>query len=325
MLKNYKRILIQDSTIIALPVWLSRFFPGNVSRGEKKSQLKIQVVYDILSNRFIYFEITAFTTNDQSKAKDLLKLATREDLVIRDLGYFVLDCFDKMNEQSIHFISRMRYGIKIYDLKSGEEINLLQEIKKKKRYDQWVLIGKKQKVKVRLIALPLPEQQASIRRRRARQDRDQRLNHTKEYYKLLSYQLFITTEDKQILSSTQVASIYGLRWRIESIFKCWKSGFQLQKIISQTCSLTKDRVLAIIYMMLIFILLFQVTIYNQVRKATEKIENKLISLLKLCQYITSHFLPFLEQSFRSLMPLIIYHCRYDKRHDRQNFLQKIIN
>ncbi|MBK8584725.1 MAG: hypothetical protein IPN88_04520 [Bacteroidetes bacterium] len=45
-LKNYKRILLQDSTVLALPIWLSRFFPGNVSRGQQKSAIKIQVVYD---------------------------------------------------------------------------------------------------------------------------------------------------------------------------------------------------------------------------------------------------------------------------------------
>lgn len=129
-LKNYKRILLQDSTVIALPAWLSWCFPGNVSRGEKKAQLKIQVVYDILANHFVYFEITSFTANDQSKSKDILNIATPEDLVIRDLGYFVLDSFNEMNREQISFISRLRYGVSIYK-ETGEEINLLKQLKKK--------------------------------------------------------------------------------------------------------------------------------------------------------------------------------------------------
>ena len=325
LFKNYKRILIQDSTVIALPIWLSQFFPGNVSRGEIKALLKIQVVYDLLSNRFIHFEITTFRANDQSKAKDMLNLATSEDLVIRDLGYFVLNCFEQMNEKAIHFISRLRNGVNIYELKTEEKINLLKELQKGNGYDKWVLIGEKQKVKGPLVALPLTEEQASIRRRKAKENRDQRLNHTKEYYKLLSYQLFITTEVKRIMTSKQVALTYGLRWRIESIFKCWKSSFHLQKTISQTCSLTKDRVLAMMYLMLIFILLFQVAIYNQAMKALEKKKIVFISLMKLCQFITAHLNLFFEKNFRTLMPLIIYHCSYDKRHDRQNFLEKIKN
>lgn len=130
-IKNYKRVLLQDSTVIALPSWLSWCFPGNVSRGEKKAQLKIQVVYDILANHFVYFEITPYTANDQSKSKDILFIATPEDMVIRDLGYFVLDSFDSMNQQHIHFTSRLRYGVTIYDTETGKEINLYHHIKKK--------------------------------------------------------------------------------------------------------------------------------------------------------------------------------------------------
>jgi hypothetical protein len=132
-LKRYRRILIQDSTVLALPAWLSWCFPGNVSKGKQKAQLKIQVVYDLLHNCFVHFEITSFTSNDQSKSKDILSLATKKDLVIRDLGYFSLECFEKMIPEHIFFISRMRFGVKIYDPKTGKEINLLREIKKKRR------------------------------------------------------------------------------------------------------------------------------------------------------------------------------------------------
>ncbi|MBK8584724.1 MAG: hypothetical protein IPN88_04515 [Bacteroidetes bacterium] len=99
----------------------------------------------LLSCHFVHFEITSFTSNDQSKARDILSLATNEDPVIRDLGYFVLECF-KNYKRGIHFISRMRYG-EIYDLISGEELNFIKEIKKKKSFDQWVLIGRKKNQK----------------------------------------------------------------------------------------------------------------------------------------------------------------------------------
>ena len=322
-LKNYKRILLQDSTVLALPIWLSRYFPGNVSRGQQKAQLKIQVVYDLLSCRFVHFEITSFTSNDQSKARDILSLATNEDLVIRDLGYFVLECFEELSKRGIHFISRMRYGVKIYDLISGEELNLLKEIKKKKSFDQWVLIGRKKKSKVRLIAIPLTSDQANARRRKARHDRDQRLNHNQEYFKLLSYKIFITTEDKQTLTANEVAQTYCLRWRIESIFKCWKSCFQLQNLIYQTQSLTKERVLAIVYMTLIFILLFQVTICNGILNKLRKGKQYVLSLVRICQYISAHINILLHYNFKDIIPLIIYNCRYDDRKDRLNFNEKM--
>ena len=82
------------------------------------------MVYDLISNTFVHFEITPFPVNDQSKSKDILSIVRKGDLVIRDLGYFSLACFEKMSN-NISFVSRIRYGVKIFDIKTGGEINLL--------------------------------------------------------------------------------------------------------------------------------------------------------------------------------------------------------
>lgn len=323
-LKRYKRVLVQDSTTINLPVCLSWCFPGNVSRGEKKSQLKIQVIYDILNNQFVHFEITPFTANDQSKSKDIVSIASEGDLVIRDLGYFALDCFQKINNSDMSFISRLRYGVGIRDKKTGKEIYLLKRLKKSGRFDQWVMLGSEKKVKVRLVAVKLSDQQANERRRKAKNDRDRRLNHTKEYYQMLGYSLFILNEGEDIFTPEQIAQIYGLRWRIEIIFKCWKSHFNLQTIIPQNTSLTKERIEAIIYMMLIFILIFQSSIYNYI---LDYIKNKksdiLISLTKLSKFIALNIHMFFENDIETLCPQILYYCKYEKRKKRKNFLQNI--
>ncbi len=322
--EKYKRVLIQDSTTIALPAWLSWCFSGNVSRGKKKAQLKIQVIYDILNNQFIHFEITPYTHNDQSKSFDILDIANEDDLVIRDLGYFVLECFDKMNKKQIHSLSRLRYGVTVFDAETGKEINLLRTLKREKGIDKWVLIGKERKVKQRLVAIPLSQEQTNLKRMKAKNDRDKRLNHKDDYYELLGYSLFISTEDRGVFSTIQIAQVYGFRWRIENIFKCWKGQFHLQKLIPQDRSITKERVEAIIYMMLIFVVLFQVTVYNYILMQANKIKDYLISLCKLCKYIANNITLFFERSLHDLTPQILYYCRYDKRLDRKNFIQKLI-
>ncbi len=317
---QYKRILLQDSTTIALPPCLRWCFPGNTSHGEKKSQLKIQVIYDLLNNRFIYFEITPFTANDQSKSKDILHIAGKGDLVIRDLGYFSIACFNQLINQGISFISRQRFGIKITDTQTGKEINLLARLKTHARFDSWVMIGDKNKVKVRLVAVPLGQEQASRRRHKAKNDRDKRLHHTKEYYEQLGYSIYITTVNQKQFSAMQVVKLYGLRWRIETIFKCWKSQFHLQQLIPKQGTLTKERAEAIIYMMLIFILLFQRTVYNYLLSIGA---SAIISLIKLSRYIANNIELFLENNFRTLAPDLIRYCAYDKRKDRLNFIEKL--
>ena len=60
------------------------------------------------------------------------------------------------------------------------------------------------------------DEQANIRRHRAKTDRDKRLNHSKDYYELLGYSCYITSVDQEIFSAAEVQKVYGLRWRIEN-------------------------------------------------------------------------------------------------------------
>ena len=52
ILKNFKSIKIDDSTILSLPDELADTFPGNVTGGIKKSQAKIHAMYNLTKNRF---------------------------------------------------------------------------------------------------------------------------------------------------------------------------------------------------------------------------------------------------------------------------------
>jgi hypothetical protein len=66
-------------------------FPGAANQGNKKqATLKIQVIYDLLSETFAHFSLSGFTRTDQAASADVLTVAQAGDLVLRDLGYFVL-------------------------------------------------------------------------------------------------------------------------------------------------------------------------------------------------------------------------------------------
>lgn len=118
-----------------------------------------------------------------------------------------------------------------------QEINLYKELQHRQYFDKWVILGLTKKVKVRLIAVKLPAEQAEYRRRKAKNNRDTRIKYHQHYLEMLDYNVFITSELQSIFSSRTVAKIYGLRWRIENIFKCWKSHFHLERMVPKNCSL----------------------------------------------------------------------------------------
>ena len=312
----FGKVLLQDSTTLRLPQVLSGIFPGNHSRGEQKAVARIQSVFSLKAMKFIKFSLGAFTQNDQGASGEILPLVKKGDLVIRDLGYFSLAVFEKLISAKVHILSRLRYGVTISD-GQGNLILLKELLKQKRGVDRWVYIGKKTKVRVRLVMLPVPPQQAAEKIRKAKQDRDARLNHNKEYYDWLKFSVYITTADREVWTAAEVYKAYKVRWQIEVTFKSWKSGFNLQHILHEGCS-NENRVRVSILLMLLFICLFMHKIYVQYKKAIETGTSKRISLLKLSLYVSNNIKEIMILPDKLLKELIGLHCCYDRRSDRIN-------
>lgn len=316
LFEGFGKVILQDSTTLRLPQVLSQLFPGNHSRGEQKAVARVQSVFDIKAMRFISFSLGAFTQNDQSASGSILLLVKKGDLVIRDLGYFSLAVFEKLIKAEVHFLSRLRYGVTITD-KQGKLVLLKDLLKQKNGVDRWVYIGSEKKVLVRLVMIPVPAAQAAEKIRKARQDRDARLNHSKQYYEWLKFNVYITTVDKNIWTPQQVYKAYSVRWQIEIIFKSWKSGFNLQHIFHEGCA-NEHRVRVSIFLMLLFMCLFMQKIYVRYKKIIEKKRSKKISLLKLSMYVSNNIKEIIALPDKLLKEIILLHCCYDKRSDRIN-------
>lgn len=312
----FKRVLLQDSTTLKLPQELASVFPGNHSRGEQKAVARIQNIVDIKVMKYIRFSLGAFTQNDQSASGDILSLVGKGDLVMRDLGYFSIAVFKKFIEAGVDFVSRLKYGVTITD-RCGKPVLLKDLLKQKGGVDRWVYIGKEKRIWVRLVMIPVPPQEAAEKIRKAKQDRDARLNHSKEYYQWLAFNVYITTVDKEIWTAKQVYKAYSVRWQIEIIFKSWKSGFNLQHILHEGCT-NEHRVKVAIFLMLLFICLFMQKIYLRYKNVIEHTTGKTISLLKLSIYGFKSFREIITIPDKLLKELIVLHGCYDKRSDRIN-------
>lgn len=307
---GFGKVLLHDSTTLCLPQALHKVFKGNRSRGEQKAVARIQAIINIKKMQFLHFSLGSFTDNDQSASGSITTWVNKGDLVIRDLGYFALESFEKLIGRQVYFLSRLRFAVNMYDEK-GSQLCLKKLLHDKKLKDRWVYIGAQRKVKVRLIMLPLPAGQAAEKIRKAKHDRDWRLNHSKEYYRWLGYQVLITNVEEQVWTPQQAAQAYRVRWQIEIIFKSWKSGFHMQQLLHEGCT-NADRVKVSVYLLLLFICLFMQKLYVPYYKTGDKA----ISLCKLCKYAFANIREILALESSLLKLIIQKHCCYDKRSDR---------
>jgi hypothetical protein len=330
-LKIFKNVIVEDSTCIQLNDKLNESYPGNgyKNNNNKTAILKVQTAYNITREKFIRLDVTSFRENDQGYSPKIVQIAKRGDLIIRDLGYFVLKVFKKFNKEGIYFISRMWKGVHILSRKDELVIDLAKMLRKRGRLDIEVFLGREEKLPVRLIALPVEEEVANERRRKAKTNRDKRCNPNKNHLYLLGWELFITNVSKEKLAPKDIAEFYFIRWRLEIIFKSWKSYF---KIIDIPRDANKIRTESYIYCMLIFIVLFQAHFYNYflAKTNTHRLYNRDISLLRLMQFINKNidFVLFYDWTKGSkskdfLFNQLIYYCTYESRCDRTNFYQKL--
>ena len=281
----------------------------------------------LVRSTFDLFELGSYRDNDQGAADLVLEVAQRGDLVLRDLGYFVLANLRKMGQLGVFFVSKHRPGISFYDPQTGAEIDLMTLFKGKNRVDMSVLAGAKEKVPLRLVAQKLPEEVARQKKERARKDRNKKTNHSEAYYEELEWAIFLTNIGEEMLSAQEVALIYRLRWFIEIVFKAWKSHFNFAKVFDVP-KMNYCRTLITINLMLAHIAHTSLATYNYIKEGVEKITKRPLSILKYLDVFSSlaaqlSTIRHLEE-LDPLIPQFALHATYEARKKRKNIKELYI-
>ena len=223
--KYFQRILVQDSTIVKLPLRLFKDMSGVANKTTQVANARIQVVYDLVSERFLKFEIESYSKNDLKAAPELeLK---NGDLSLRDRGYLTSNEIIRHIDSSAFYIYRHKFDIIYLDEKTYEPIDLLSMLKKKGKIDIAVRLNTSPETIVRLIAEPIDINIANSRKRKAKKENK---NLSDKYLKMLEWSIYITNLDSVSFSFNDIFRLYSLRWKIETIFKNWKSNLNFDKI-----------------------------------------------------------------------------------------------
>lgn len=171
LLNRFSSVILFDTTRLNLPDELYDIWPGTGGVGPTcRSALKGEVGYDLKTGQLIGPFLLPGKTHDH--AGQLPQLTLKEgSLPIADLGYFSLTKMAKNFEANIFCLSRLRHDTILFD-ESGEEFELSSytlSMKKNNRHrvELNVLLGRHEKLPVRLFIERVPEIISSKRRRQA--------------------------------------------------------------------------------------------------------------------------------------------------------------
>lgn len=245
----FKRILLQDSTVISLPESVSRIFKG-CGGSASKAAIKCDVIIDQVSHLIVRIKYVAGRIPDSSLSSDIIEYLSEGDLVIRDLGYFNLDNFTSMVRKDIKFISRLIKKVHVYLTKDEEiHLDLIKYLEKlgisDKDIDIEVYVGKKVRIPMRLIGIKVPQEVLKARRERHKKVR--KCEPSEELHEWNGYTMMLTNIPKDELNLKQILKMYKIRWQIELFFKNIKSYLHIDKLTGKN----KYRILILIYTKLI--------------------------------------------------------------------------
>ena len=219
-----------------------------------KAALKLHLCFDVLTGGFQQFQLTDGMTADSTAAKAADPLPPGS-LRLADLAYFSLDTLEKLTQDGIYWISRLKANSYLSD-ETGEPLDLENMLKAEENTHirKPIRIGKRKQLQAYLIAERLSQTETDKRRRSIRY-RAKRKAQTpsKTLLRLAGWNLYITNIEPHRLTPKQIGGLAPLRWQIELMFKGFKSIGKLQDSRSQK----PYRILAEIYAKLIALLIQQ--------------------------------------------------------------------
>lgn len=315
----FRRVLVQDSTTVALPDRFASVFAGCVNQSRRAlSQLKLQCVFDLVKLSLVQFSFSGFTRNDQAAAADILAIVRRGDLVLRDLGYFSSKVLVRLQAAGVHFLTRLHFHLLLYDPNSGQPLRLARLLQRGQRLDRFVQIGE-ERLLVRLVAVPVPQAVGDRRRRQSR--RDCRANPSRDRLYLMNWNIFITTVGADIWSSQRVAAVYRLRWTIEIIFKAWKSHLRLTELNTHSTAMLRLSIIARLFACTL-------TLWCWAALQTRASSEAQVSILRVARVVSScaaliACLIFRQSPAAMLAILLARLSRHRPRRDRVNLGQQL--
>jgi hypothetical protein len=220
---NFSQVHVMDSTSISLPEALRGQWPGCNAQGVGSAALKVSVDWELVQGRLAGVHLQAGKAHDQHSPLAAGPLPTQA-IWLRDLGYFNLKTFARLQGDDSYFLSRLKANCRLYTL-DGQPFDWVSFLVNRPgdQVDCAVWVGAEH-VPCRLVAWRVPP---DVTVRRQQQLDQQALDHARPVSPVraqtAAWSIYITNAPADRLSLAQAQVLARVRWQIELLFKLWKS------------------------------------------------------------------------------------------------------
>lgn len=267
-LKQFKDVMIQDSTVIRLHQKLAKVFPATRARGVAAGA-KVSMLISAVANGPKKVIISGERTADVK----MLRVGpwVKDRILLVDLGYYKYQLFARIAENGGYFVTRLKDNanpliVASHAVHRGRAIGVAGK--------QWQEVLPLLRRKVTDIVVEIS---FARRKYRGRSSRDTMLVRLVAVWneEARQYHVYLTNIPPDVLEAEEVADLYVCRWEIELTFKALKSHYALDRVKSTS----RHVVEALIWTALLTMLVSR-RYYNFIRSITPKRDRPRLTRLR---------------------------------------------
>jgi hypothetical protein len=332
ILEPFESIRIKDATSFKLSPEMAEKYKAS-SKNSDESIIKIQYEYDLKTGKIYDLSFHSYIEADSTDAIANIENVSKNDLIIRDLGYVVLAVLESIIKKGAYFINRFDFTSNAYETETSTQKNDFAKIQKYlKKYqlpyiEKEVFIGDKLRIPVRMVIELLPEIEIQKRLRRLKRLESRKgRTYSNDFRARQMLNVFVTNISKEKIKTEQVRQIYRLRWQIELIFKTWKSIGKLEK----TKKMRTERFETMLLAKLILLVLCQQIYWNTTVNLWDY-EKKSLSIYKTYKLLINNLreiksaikqgLQSIITLFKTLIKIICRDCKLEKKKNTDSSME----
>ena len=257
VLQRFEHVYVMDGTRIELPDMLSDQWQGTggYNKPEGGATIKLGVRWDVRNGQITDLELQDGVAHD-SQASFQQATLPPNSLRIGDLAYHALDVFEQIGEDGSYWFTKYKTGTNVYlsPETDATPIDLASWLPSRvgDRTDQVVYLGRKKRLRCRLIAQRVPQDVVQQRQADLQETARRRQQPVgQQAYALACWTIHLTNAPQEKITCEAAFVLGRYRWQIELLFKLWKDELDLDKSRSQNPA----RILCELYAKLIGILI----------------------------------------------------------------------
>lgn len=231
-LGSIRRILVEDSSVQAMPKANAALFPAHGNRHGGTAGTKIDFAYDLLAGEVASHTLEPATEQDKTIGKEFVATVREGDLMLRDMGYFSLAEFIEIERRGAFWLTRVPLTLGVR-AESGEALEKLLGRHRGNILDIRVKAGEAGK-SCRLVAIRAAGSVARKRRKQRRKEAKAKgVEPDAAGLVRDGWHLMLTNLPIEDFAPKLLRAIYRARWGVEIQFRAWKQANNLDKALNR--------------------------------------------------------------------------------------------